>query len=90
MKKCDIGMAAAHGGTCCCNCKHQVIINKHPWNKGDGKGPVSNRMGYGCSGTGGNRDREKYGDIIFFDMDLEHGLCEMWRDRNESNHHREP
>lgn len=24
-----------HGGECCCNCKYQSNIMKHPWNNGE-------------------------------------------------------
>lgn len=59
---------------CCCNCVNQRVIFKHPWNKGDGKGSVSDVMGFGC-------------DMVHFDfcdgipaimfMDNRHGMCEM-------------
>jgi len=42
---------------CCCNCQNQRVIFKHPWNNGDGKGRVTDIMGYGCA----TPDFELYG-----------------------------
>lgn len=55
---------------CCCKCKHQFKIYKHPWNKGKAKGSISELFGYGCLAP---EERT----IIFFDK--EHGLCETFR-----------
>ena len=32
----------------CKNCIWLLKVNKHPWNKGEGKGTVSENMGYVC------------------------------------------
>lgn len=61
---------------CCCACKNQVEIKKHPWNKSDGKGRISETMGYGCS-CPDLTDGEKLPQIIFFDEN--HGMCEMYQ-----------
>jgi len=62
-------------GRCCCNCKNQQVIMKHPWNKGDGKGSVNQVMGYGCHMKDFELDDNKRPRVIFFDT--EHGMCEM-------------
>jgi len=54
-------------GQCCCHCKRQIKIMKHPWNKGEGKGRMSEVMGYGCL---------KVEEAIFFEK--EHGMCECY------------
>jgi hypothetical protein len=33
----------------CKNCIWLLKVNKHPWNKGEGKGSVSENMGYVCA-----------------------------------------
>jgi hypothetical protein len=33
----------------CENCIWLLKVNKHPWNKGEGKGSVSENMGYVCA-----------------------------------------
>ena len=58
---------------CCCNCQNQVVIGKHPWNKGAGKGRVTDIMGYGCATP--DWDFDGIQGIMF--MDKNHGLCEM-------------
>ncbi len=39
-----------HGfnGKCCCNCKNQIILTKHPMNSGFGEGSISDICGYVC------------------------------------------
>ena len=59
---------------CCCNCKNQVVIGKHPWNKGVGKGRVTDIMGYGCA-VAYIELQEVKPPIIF--MDRRDGMCEM-------------
>ncbi len=44
---------------------------KHPWNKGDAKGSISELMGYIC----GSPLDKGVGNVIFFDR--KHGMCEM-------------
>lgn len=36
-------------GRCCCNCKHQMLAMKHPWNEGAAKGRVTEIMGALCA-----------------------------------------
>ena len=59
---------------CCCNCQSQRVIFKHPWNKGDGKGRMTDVMGFGCDSSHDNL-YEGIPAIIF--MDARHGMCEM-------------
>lgn len=60
---------------CCCNCKNQSVISKHPWNCGDGKGSILDVMGYGCGLPDFEKDKKGRKNIVFFDK--EHGMCEM-------------
>ena len=60
-------------GRCCCLCRFQVIVKKHPWNKGKAKGSILQTMGYGC---GADEDFEAPNRIIF--SDSKHGDCEMF------------
>jgi hypothetical protein len=62
-------------GMCCCNCKHQTVVKKHPWNKGDGKGSVKDIMGFACC----NPMDAEHGQIIF--MDKQHSMCELHEDK---------
>lgn len=58
-------------GRCCCNCKHQVKIYKHPWNEGEAKGSIKEILGYGCHDP---FLEYPHNNIIF--MDRQHGMCE--------------
>lgn len=61
-------------GRCCCNCRYQHYIVRHPWNKNIwSKGRITEAMGYGCVSP------EMEG-IVFFDA--KHGMCEMhnWKE----------
>src|SRR3990167_418163 len=58
---------------CCCNCQHQRVIFKHPWNSGSNQGSVSDVAGFGCACEGGN--------VIIF-KDNFHGMCEMHEMKN--------
>lgn len=60
---------------CCSNCKFQVKINKHPWNKGESKGSISENFGYGCKVFRFLEDGSNENQIIFFES--QYGLCEM-------------
>ncbi len=65
---CDLG----YKGQCCCNCKHQIQLRKHPFNSGFGSGSIMDVCGWVCLGpelTGGTSG-------IYFEK--EHGLCEMY------------
>jgi hypothetical protein len=48
----------------CENCIWLLKVNKHPWNKGEGKGSISETMGYACAVQLDEQSRDK---IIFFD-----------------------
>jgi hypothetical protein len=61
-----------HDGSCCCNCKNQIELFKHPCNKVN-KGSIM-------------ESTEMYACIVQFDCDKEykgiifekkHGMCEM-------------
>lgn len=60
-------------GRCCCNCKHQAHVMKHPWNKGKAKGEVTEQMGFACAPPDFIEDGIR--KVIY--MDSQHGLCEM-------------
>ena len=62
---------------CCCNCKHQLKIMKHPWNKIVGNGHMSDIMGYGCTAAINLISNMEDRKIIF--TESEHGLCEFWQ-----------
>lgn len=65
--KCDKGW---HTGECCCNCKNQIELFKHPSNKVN-KGAISESTGmYACIAQ---FDGEQEG-VIF---EKHHGFCEM-------------
>lgn len=72
MKECK--ETGNYKGRCCCNCKYQKRVMKHPWNKGCAKGAISELMGYAC----GSPLYEGSGNVIFFDR--KHGMCEMHED----------
>lgn len=56
-------------GQCCCNCRFQEPIYKHPSNE-TLKGPISEVGGYICHGS-----KCEGGYAIF--MDYEHSMCEL-------------
>jgi hypothetical protein len=61
---------------CCCNCRSQLIIKKHPWNSGNAKGSILDTLAYACACPEfGLEDGKK--TIIYFDES--HGMCEMWQ-----------
>ena len=62
-------------GGCCCKCRFQTPIYKHPWNKGEGKGSIKEVMGYGCTGLEDSMEKV----TIFFDD--KHGRCEIYEKR---------
>lgn len=63
-------------GMCCCTCRHQIPINKHPINKDLGRGRISERMGYACMVPKAIESNF----ITFFDG--EHGMCELWEQKS--------
>ena len=68
--KCDKGW---YNCECCCNCKHQLKLMKHPMNKDFGKGSIMEQCGYVC--TTPFDDGSNAGNGIF--SDRQHGMCEM-------------
>ena len=66
-----------HGfkGLCCCNCKHQVKLMKHPWNKEFGKGSIMEQCGWVCVAQNGDEPKGEQVKVGF--MDGEHSLCEL-------------
>ena len=71
INKCRFGW---HDGSCCCNCKNQFKLMKHPTNKEFGKGSILEQCGWVCTVKfDSNEDRE----VIFFDN--KHGMCEMYQ-----------
>lgn len=66
---------------CCCNCVNQRVIFKHPWNKGDGKGHITDVMGFGCDMAGDDL-YEGLPMIAIMFMDSIHGMCEMHQHRD--------
>ena len=68
----EAGHPAWKDGSCCCNCESLIEIRKHPWNEGEGKGNVSEVMGYACTValTAYNEPH-----ATFFDGN--HGFCEL-------------
>lgn len=62
---CDNG----YKGMCCCNCKHQIVLHKHPWNKDFGKGSITEQCGYVCI-----EPTIHQVNGIYFDQP--HGMCE--------------
>ena len=57
-------------GDCCCQCKWQVKINKHPWNKKPlFKGSIFDTIAFGCS-------TPELESIILFEN--RHGFCEVF------------
>lgn len=78
--KCDRGWSKEHGnnrGICCCNCKWQIPINGHPWNRTSlAQTPITQTIGWGCRVP-------DMPAIVFFEV--EHSACEMheWKTQNE-------
>lgn len=67
--KCDKGW---HSGECCCNCKNQIELFKHPWNKIN-KGACSETTNmYACIVQ---HDCDQTNTGIIFEK--QHGFCEM-------------
>jgi len=70
MEKCDKGW---HSGECCCNCKSQLRLMCHPYNKEIGNGSILTPLGYICIVRFDDGSNE--GKAIFFEK--EHGMCEL-------------
>ena len=64
-------------GKCCCNCKCQISLKKHPWNKDPYKGPISEETGlYSCVA-----EFVIDGLNTAIISDSKHGFCELWKER---------
>ena len=70
---CDLG----YRGACCCNCKFQLKLMCHPWNKNFGKGNIIEQCGWVCIEP--ELGEGKSG--IYYDR--VHGMCENWESRNK-------
>ena len=68
-----------HGykGMCCCNCKFQIQVNKHPKNIGEAKGSISELFGYVCLTT----FEDGSGTPTF--SNGQHGMCEYWTSKEQ-------
>ncbi len=69
MKKETCTYKGIDDGSCCCNCKHQKPIYRHPGNEWTGVGNIDEIFGYGCCVF------DKL--IIFNEMANQHGCCEL-------------
>lgn len=65
-------------GQCCCNCEHQMLAMKHPWNTGDAKGSISEVFGALCA-VPDMVDADGRRQAVFFETN--HGMCEMHEHR---------
>ena len=70
--KCSYGW---DDGSCCCNCKHQIELRRHPMNNGFGKGSIMNSCGWVCL----NPEITEGKSGIYFDN--QHGMCECYMRR---------
>jgi hypothetical protein len=57
---------------CCCVCKHQILINSHPWNKNIGVGSISETFGWACTVFSDDMP-----NVAIF-SESQHGMCEMF------------
>ena len=55
---------------CCCKCKHQLEITKHPMNRGVFKGSILDSFGWVCTNP------EMLPQATFYDH--KHGMCEVF------------
>lgn len=75
MSNCEHGWR----GDCCCNCTHQVKVNKHPLNRLDAKGSIMEQLGWVCTVF----NKTEGHPFIFFDR--EHGMCELHTPKTNDN-----
>ena len=61
-------------GRCCCNCKHQMMAMKHPWNNGEARGRITEVFGALCA-VPDIVSEEGRRQAVFFDSG--HGMCEI-------------
>ena len=56
-------------GRCCCNCKYQRPVVKHPWNKQTwAKGSITESIGWGCTVP-------EMPSVVL--LEIEHSMCEL-------------
>jgi len=67
----DIECKKDEWGGCCCDCKHQREVFKHPFNVLIGKGSITELLGYVCAFDG---------NLIF--KENIHGYCECYTPKN--------
>jgi hypothetical protein len=82
MEKCD--ERGSYRGSCCCNCKYQTLLCKHPGNKEPlFKGSISEGVAWGCTSffvahqlakIEGVQTQGEIGTTLIFES--EHGMCE--------------
>lgn len=73
---CDKG----YQGSCCCNCKHQLVLLRHPWNN-IFKGSISEETGlYACKIF---HEIDKNRKAVVYES--KHGSCENWESKDEKN-----
>lgn len=69
--KCDKG----RHGACCCNCKNQLVVTKHPWNKSRRfKGAASELTGLYVCKAFNDMDKNEFRASSF---ENKHGSCEL-------------
>ena len=59
-----------HDGSCCCNCKNQIELRRHPMNTNFGEGSIMDSCGWVCL----NPELTEGKCGIYFDR--QHGICE--------------
>lgn len=57
---------------CCCNCRHQRELRKHPSNQSFGKGSIMDSCGWVCLNP-----EVTEGTLAIY-SDRRHGLCELY------------
>lgn len=69
-------------GSCCCNCRYQIELFKHPWN-GINKGSVTESTDMFACMVQFDSSKE-YKATIF---ENKHGFCEMYIKKTNEKHH---
>lgn len=64
---------------CCCMCRHQIELGKHPWNSGIFKGKISDIFLWACAVF--HAIDNNYTGYV---SDREHGCCEMFAMREQT------
>jgi len=72
--KCNSGWQ--NTGLCCCNCKNQIELFKHPWNTIN-KGPCSESTNFYVCILQHNINKDNRGTLFEF----KHGFCEMHKSK---------